>query len=120
MRRREQVIGIFAILQAKNPVAIFGPAASDFIRLTRKKRGKMHVLCAGTFHLIVNDLLDLAPNAKPQRQPREDSGSLATDIPGAHEESVRRHFRVGRVLAQGTHEQLRKSGHHVCQPTAWG
>jgi hypothetical protein len=31
---------------------------------------------------------------------------------------VRRHFRVGRILAQGANEQVRESGNHGCQPTA--
>ena len=116
MCRCEQVIGVFAVLQAENSIAIFGPAAGNFVGLARKQRWKMNLLGSGAFHLVMNDVLDLASNAKSERQPGKDSRSLTTDVPGAHQQAVRRHFRVGRVFAQSANEQLRETGNHGCQP----
>src|SRR5690606_16757660 len=51
-----------------------------------------------------------------ERQPREPARSGPPDVPGADEQPVRRHLRVGGIFAQGPQEQVRHPEHAATIP----
>jgi hypothetical protein len=116
VRRREQVVGALAVLEPEDAVAVGLPAATGLVRVARQQGGEVHFLRAEGLELLADDPLDLAAHLEAQWQPREDPGSLAADVPGAHEQAMARHLGIDRVLAQGADEELRESSNHEDDP----
>ena len=66
----------------------------------------LHLLATDRVLLLADDLLDPVVDALAERQQRVDPGTELADIAGPDEQAVRRHLRVGGVVAQGREEQL--------------
>ena len=111
VRRREQVVGVLAIVQPEQAVAVVGPTAARLEDLARNECREVHLLRADPVHLLADDALDLAEYRQAHRQPRVDARRDATDEPAAHEQLVARHLRVRRVVAKRAQEQRRHSKH---------
>ena len=102
----EKEIGAFAVLQTKQVVAIFGPAAGGFIDIAGQKGGKMHFLGTNGIHFFTNDVFHLAQDPPAQRQPGVATGGSPADVAGSEQQSVRGDFRIGRVIAEGANEEV--------------
>ena len=85
VRGSEEIVGILAVLETEDAVAVRLPASGLLIRVAGNERREVHLVRAGVGHLIADDALDLRLDPQAQRQPREDSGGLAADVPGADE-----------------------------------
>ena len=88
VRGPEQVVGLLAVLEAEERVAVLGPAPGGLVGLLRQQRREVHLLAADRVHLLADDRLDPGQHLHAQRQPRVDAGRDATDVPGAHEQLV--------------------------------
>ena len=113
VRRGEQIVGALAVFQAEDAVAVLLPAPGDLVRFARQQSRKVHLLRAEGSHLLADDVLDLATHLESQRQPGEDTGRLAADVSGAHEQPVAGDLGVGRVLTQRADEQVGQTGGHA-------
>ena len=85
VRGREQVVGVPAVLQAEDAVAVGLPAAGLLIGVAGHQSREVHLVGARVRHLVADDPLDLRLDLQSERQPREDSGRLAADVAGADE-----------------------------------
>ena len=69
----------------------------------------LHLLPADPVDLLADDLLDPLVDAIAERQQGIQPRTQLPDIAGTDEEAVRRHLRVGGIVAQAREEQLRKT-----------
>jgi hypothetical protein len=113
MGRRKQVVGTLAVLQPEDAVAVLRPASGDLIGLAGKQAGEVHLLGTDPLHLFADDRFDAALDPESERKPGENTGALAADVAGAHEQAVARHLGVGGVLAEGSDKELGESSGHV-------
>ena len=66
----------------------------------------LHLLAADPVHLLADDLLDPLVDPEAERQERVDPRAELADVARPQEQAVRRHLRIGGVVAQGREEQL--------------
>ena len=57
-------------------------------------------------HLLADDLLDALLDPETERQERVDAGAELAQVAGTHEQPMRRHLGVGRVVAEAGEEEL--------------
>jgi hypothetical protein len=120
VRGTEEVVGVLAVLEAEDVVAVLVPAAGGLVGLTREQRGEEQLLGAHRVHLLADDRLDAAQHLEPEREPRVDAGAHAPDVAGPHEQLVARDLGVRRVLAKGSQEQGRHAhGHGEAPGVGW-
>ena len=108
----EQVVGALAVLQTEDAVAVGLPAATRLVGVAGQERREQHLLRAGRGHLLADDALDVGPHPQAERQPREHTRGLATDVAGADEQPVAGHLGVDGILAEGADEELAETGGH--------
>ena len=118
VRRGEEEVVAAAVLEPEQVVAVLGPAVRDLVRLPRQERREVHLLEPGGVHLLADDVLDVAVDDPPERQPREPARCRTADVAGPHEQPVRGHLGVGRILAKGPQEQGRHPQHPGKIPAA--
>ena len=111
VRGGEQIVGLVAVLQTEDVVAVLLPTVGRLIRLARQQRGEMHLLRADAVDLLADDLLDLVEHGQAERQPCPDAGRGLADIAGALEQFCGIDVCVCGVFAQRTQEQR---GHSKC------
>ena len=87
-------------------------APGRLVGLAREQRRELQLLGADRVHLLADDLLNLAANTQTQRQPREDSRCLATDVSGAKQQAVAGYLSIAGVFTERTQKELRKSCWH--------
>ena len=109
---RQQVVGVLAVLQAEQALAVLGPAVRDLVGLTRQQGREVHLVRARRGHLLADDLLDPRLDAEADRQPREDARRLPADVAGAHEQAVAGHLGVGGIFAEGAEEVVGEASGH--------
>ena len=115
VRGSEEIVGILAVLETEDAVAVRLPTSGLLIRVAGNERREVHLVGAGLGHLIADDAFDLRLDPQAQRQPREDAGGLAADVPGADEPPMRRDLGISRVFAQGAEEEVRETCDHEGQ-----
>ena len=71
--------------------------------------GHLELLAADRVHLLADDLLDSLGHPEPEREQRIDPGSELAHVPGAQQQAMGRHLRLGRVVAERGEEQLREA-----------
>ncbi|CAB4955071.1 unannotated protein [freshwater metagenome] len=106
MGRGEQVVGLLAVLQAKQVVAVFGPATGYLKRFAWQKGREEDFLSAGIGHFFANDLLDLSLHGKAKRQPGVNTGRGTANVARAKQKLVALYLSLGRVFAQCAKEQV--------------
>ncbi len=109
-RSQQEVVPV-TILQAEQVVAVLGPAVGSLVRLAGQQRREVDLLEAGRIHLGAHDVLDVAVDDPPERQPREAPGCRAADVPGPHQQLVRGHLGVVGIVPQRAQEQRRHAEH---------
>jgi hypothetical protein len=104
VREREDEVPAGAVLQLEE---LWDAVAAGLLpELCGREDRRIHLLRADRVHLFADDLLDLAMDAPAEREKCPQAGAhLAHEAP-AHEELVRRRFRVGGIVAQGRKEEL--------------
>ncbi len=107
MGRGQQVVGLVAVLQTEDVVAVFLPAVGGLIRLARQQSGEVDFLGVDGRHLLADDVLDLVQDIEAQRQPGPDARSGLAQVAGALQQLVRHDVGIGGVLAQGAQEHGR-------------
>ena len=65
----------------------------------------LHLLPADGVDLLADDLLDALLHPEAERQQGVDAGAELAQVAGAHQQPMRRHLGVGRVVAQGGEEE---------------
>ena len=121
MGRRQQVIGLMAVLQAEDVVAVFLPAVGGLIRLAWQQAGEVHFLGVDGGHFLADDVLDLVQHVQPQRQPGPDAGGRLAQVAGTLQQLVGYHIGVGGVFAQRAQKHSRHTksiGSHRFQDSA--
>ncbi len=63
-------------------------------------------LAADPIHLLADHLFDPLADPEAERQQRIDAGSELTDVAGPDKQPMRRHVRVGRIVAERGEEEL--------------
>jgi hypothetical protein len=66
----------------------------------------MNFLGANGIHFFSHDGFYLAQDPPPQWQPGVATGGSAADVAGPNQQSVRGDFRIGRVITEGTNEEV--------------
>jgi hypothetical protein len=66
-----------------------------------------HFLTADGVQLLSDDLLDPLVHSEAQWEQGVDARTEPADIAGSDQETVRRHVRVGRIVAKRDEEELR-------------
>lgn len=112
MRGREEVVAALAVLEPEQQIAVLLPAPGRLVRLARHERREVHLLRTGLGHLLTDDGLDLRLDAQTQWQPREDAGSLRTDVSRPDQQLVAGDLCTGRVFAERTEEEFRETSDH--------
>src|SRR5690606_18567260 len=69
----------------------------------------LHLLPADGVDLLADHLLDPLLDPEPERQQRVDAGAELPDVAGAHEQAVRNHLGLRRIVPQGHEEELRQA-----------
>src|SRR5690606_36575402 len=108
----EQVVGALAVVEPEERVAVLRPAAGGLVVLAGQQRGEEHLLGAHPVHLLADDAGDVLKHDLAQGQSRIDAGGHPSDVAGANEELVARHFRVCRVVPQVAKKQRRHAQQH--------
>ena len=67
VRGPEQIVVVAAVLEPKDPVAVFGPAVCRLIGRARQQRREQDLLATDADHLLAHDVLDLAQHPQAQR-----------------------------------------------------
>ena len=112
VRRRQQVVGVLAILQPEDPVAVLLPSTGRLVRLPRHERREVHLLGPRRGHLLADDALEAVLHPEPERQPGEDARSLPADVPGADEQPVTGDLGIRGIFSECAEEQVRQTGDH--------
>ena len=115
MRGREQEVVTPTVLQPEEVVAVVRPAARGLVRLARQQCREVHLLETGAVHLLADDVLDVAVDGPPERQPGEPTGRGTPDVAAADEQAMARHLGVRRVLSKGPEEKGRHSLQHAAR-----
>ena len=79
----QQVIGLVAILQTEDVIAVLLPAMGGLVGFARQQGREVHFLGADAVDLLADDGLDLVQHAQTERQPGPDTGCGLADIAGA-------------------------------------
>ena len=111
VRRREQVVGVLAVVQAEQVVAVVVPPPARLEDLARDERREVHLLRADPRHPLADDPRHVLLHHHAERQPRVDAGRDPADVARADEQLVAGHLGVGRVVAQRPQEQRRHPQH---------
>ena len=112
VRRPQEVVGLFAVLEPEDVVAVLGPTAGRLVGLAGQQRREVDLLRTHRVHLLAHDALDVAQHPVAERKPGVDAGSRPTYVPGPHQQSVARYLSVGRILAKSSEEQARHPQRH--------
>ena len=107
MRWGQQVVGLVAVCELENVVAVFFPAVGGLVWLARQQRRQVDFLSADRRHLLAYDAFDFVEDAQAQREPGEDARSFFADVAGPDEELGGIDVLVGRRVAQGAQKQAR-------------
>jgi hypothetical protein len=111
VRGAEQEIGATTVLQTKERVAVVVPAVRRLVRFAGQESGEVNFLGTDRVHLVAHDTLDVAVHFPPEGKPGVSARGGTADVAGTDEELVARNFGVGRVVAEGTQEQLGQTQH---------
>ncbi len=97
------------------PVAILEPgqlgadrvvASAGLPDVGRMDDRHLHLLAADPVHLLADDLLDALVDTEAERQQRVDPRSELADIARPQQQAMRRHLRIGGVVAQAREEEV--------------
>ena len=69
----------------------------------------LHLLAADPVLLLADDLLDPVADPLAERQQRIDAGPELADVAGSHQQPMRRHLGLGRVVAERGEEEVGQS-----------
>ena len=105
MRWREQVVGLTAVLQTEDVVAVFFPTARRLIRFLGQQCREVDFLRADRVHLFAHNVLDLVQDLEAQRQPRVDARCCAADVARADQQLVACELSFSWVVAQRAEEE---------------
>ena len=111
MGRSQQVVGLMAILQAEDVVAILFPTVGGLIRFTRQQTGEVNFLSVDRSHFLTDDVFDLVQNIQAQRQPGPNTRSGLAQVAGTLQKLIRYNIGIGGILTQGAQEH---GGHTKC------
>ena len=106
--RKRRPAAVLELEEHSDPVA-----ARLLPELRRRQHRGEHLLAADRVHLLADDLHDLLVHAPAERQVRPEPRAHLADEASADEELVRGGLGLGRVVAHGRQEQLRRPGNHV-------
>ena len=98
-----------AVLEARHLGADLVVAPGLAPQVGRVHDRHLHLLPADGVDLLADDLLDPLLHPKAERQERVDAGSELAQVAAAHEQPMRRHLGIGRVVAQGGEEETREA-----------
>ena len=104
--RRQGEAGLLAVVEPEHERPVGLVPARPLPQLERLDDRQEQFLGAGVVHLLPDDLLDLAQHPVAEREPGIDPGRNLADEPGPHQEAVAVDFRVGRVIPEGSQEEL--------------
>ena len=99
-----QVIGLVAILQTEDVIAVFLPAVGGLVGLARQQSREVHFLSTDAVDLLTNNIFDLVKHLETKRQPGPDAGRGLADVAGTLQQFGRIDIGIGGVLAQGAQE----------------
>jgi hypothetical protein len=106
VRHRDHGIATGAVLEADH----LGPDLLVATRLApqlgRMDDGHLHLLAADPVDLLADDLFHPLRHAEAQRQQRVQPRAQLADVPGAQQQPMRRHLRLGRIVAKRGEEQV--------------
>ena len=111
MGRRQQVVGLMAILQTEDVVAILFPTVGGLIRFTRQQTGEVNFLSVDRSHFLTDDVFDLVQNIQAQRQPGPNTRSGLAQVAGTLQKLIRYDIGIGGILTQSAQEH---GGHTKC------
>ena len=87
-------------------VALLTFAAGCLVGLDGQNGGHLHLLAAGSVHLLADYAFDVLEDAPGEGEVGVDAGGDLVDEAGAQEEAVGWGLRLRRVLAQRLSEEL--------------
>ena len=102
--RAVQHLALVAVGDAQHLLAVDLVAAALLPDLGRLDRGHQELERAGAVLLLAHDLLDLAQDPEPKRQPRIDAGARLADHPGPQHQPMRDDLGFLGIVAEERQE----------------
>ena len=103
---RDDRVAARAVLEPDHLVADLVVAPALLPQLGGMHDRHLHLLAADPVDLLADDLLHPLRHAKAERQQRVQPGAQLADVPGAQQQPMRRHLRLGRIVAKRGEEQV--------------
>ena len=95
-----------AVLEAQELGADLGVSTGLLPQIGGMDDRHLHLLSADAVDLLADHLLDPLLDPEAERQEGVDPRAKLADVAGTHQELVRHHLGLGRIVAEGREEEL--------------